>query len=820
MRLLDTETCQFVDKDPEKTTYAILSHTWDKEGDSEQTYEQLRNIQQRYAPASQTMQNHRPGRPEGGASSSRSTKRNRDGTPRTSSSSQLPTQSDRDSALTTTLPRPPISLGRLTQSEVEALFRTFVEWYELASPGPSTPGPASAVSVIWDDPKLSPKIKDACAVARKNGYRYIWIDSCCIDKSSSSELSEAINSMYKWYSLAAVCYAYLADVPPGEDHRAKRSHFRRSRWFTRGWTLQELIAPISVEFLSKTWVPIGSKHALVELVESVTKINLKALLHVEPLDAFSVAQRLSWAARRETTREEDRAYSLLGIFDINMPTLYGEGSHAFRRLQEQIMQRIPDPSLFMWGDLYLASQLVTIDRDWQAQPEDDPPPNLFAMSPDSFQNCDSIRTPHRHAIQLTSSHCREMIEYTSTPYGTRTQFWMIPLTRGLLLRAIQQGRSGEVQLGFSEPLKGSQWYLTILGCEHSEYPGHLLGRVCYIAPSESGVDFVHPGYIKGLTLRHRGNYMYSPDLFPLSPHTIRHYRRHIELRTVYIPHPDRTTLPGLSRLRHQPHAAIKLLLLRETHDALRSRGYSADLRRRDPDSDPAHPTTSHCLTLSKDEHTITANFRHTAHTLGNGSGGRLSIDAEVKMSDSSSESGARRRGVLRVDSTPTNSDPSQEDPSRRALRWSDKTPWETKLDHQRVRLSAAGAGTLTVDFGLHFAGAGVYILHVDVLSDASPAESSLAAVELAVGQAGSEGERIEVCSLSEAADTDSAEEAETASGWSDSEETSGCDSTASVEARDSDVAAAGPGGNTYWQGGDGYGVLARWLPASALQYLG
>ena len=199
-----------------------------------------------------------------------------------------------------------------------------------------------SLSPIWDDRELSPKIRHGCAVARKNGYRYIWIDSCCIDKSSSSELSEAINSMYKWYALADVRYAYLADVPPGDDHHAEESRFRESRWFTREWTLQELIAPVNVVFLSQDWAPIGSKHALGGLVEDVTSINHRALLHLEPLDKFSVAQRLSWAARRKTTREEDRAYSLLGIFDINMPTLYGEGNRAFRRLQEQVMQRIPD----------------------------------------------------------------------------------------------------------------------------------------------------------------------------------------------------------------------------------------------------------------------------------------------------------------------------------------------------------------------------------------------------------------------------------------------------------------------------------------------
>ncbi|KAM5546144.1 hypothetical protein V8D89_000270 [Ganoderma adspersum] len=171
--------------------------------------------------------------------------------------------------------------------------------------------PLSEPNHIWDDPELSPKIREACKVAREDSHWYIWIDSCCIDKTSSSELSEAINSMYQWYSWADMCFTFLADVPDGADHEAKDSEFRQSRWFTRGWTLQELIAPLQVIFLSMTWTPIGSKHSFSYLVDDITNISDTAFLHI--------------AAMRETTRLEDWAYSLLGIFDINMPTLYGEG---------------------------------------------------------------------------------------------------------------------------------------------------------------------------------------------------------------------------------------------------------------------------------------------------------------------------------------------------------------------------------------------------------------------------------------------------------------------------------------------------------------
>ena len=362
-------------------------------------------------------------RPEGGASSSPDSKHDRRG----SSSKASPPQPISDpSPLTTCLPT---ALGHLTQSdEVEALFN---EVHALVNPTPTLNShPAQAMECqlteppqsVWDDPNLSSKIRRACAVARNNGYRYIWIDSCCIDRSSSSELSEAINSMYKWYALADVCYAYLADVPPGVNHEAEGSWFRKSRWFKRGWTLQELIAPVNVMFFSMDWAPIGSKHALDSLVASVAGIDHRALLHLDPLDKFSVAQRLSWAAKRETTREEDRAYSLLGIFDINMPTLYGEGDRAFRRLQEQIIQRIPDQSLFAWKNIYLPDAQLLQNLSL----EDDPMPfsamcwssssiSPFAKSLNWFGR-DSCNIRH---VQLPIA-LHHKIEYTPTPYGIRT----------------------------------------------------------------------------------------------------------------------------------------------------------------------------------------------------------------------------------------------------------------------------------------------------------------------------------------------------------------------------------------------------------------
>jgi hypothetical protein len=176
--------------------------------------------------------------------------------------------------------------------------------------------------------------------ARKDGLRYFWIDSCCINKSSSSELSEAINSMFKWYRNAAKCYVYLADVTgEGGDQQA----FCQSRWFTRGWTLQELLAPRDLEFFSQDGVSLGDKRSREDEIHKTTGIPVEALRDLEgSLGRFGVEERFSWAAKRKTTIEEDQAYCLLGIFDTYLPLIYGEGKeHAFRRLQREISTQHP-----------------------------------------------------------------------------------------------------------------------------------------------------------------------------------------------------------------------------------------------------------------------------------------------------------------------------------------------------------------------------------------------------------------------------------------------------------------------------------------------
>ena len=232
---------------------------------------------------------------------------------------------------------------------------------------------------------------------------YIWIDTCCIDKSSSAELSEAINSMYRWYEESNVCYAYLEDVEedyqdasedPVEDTNndsIKRLNgkvekkIRKSRWFTRGWTLQELIAPSQISFFGKNWSFLGEKYNdscqpernLVKLLSSITTIPEAVLADPSQRSSCSVARKMSWAARRKTTREEDMAYSLLGLFEVNMPLLYGEGTRAFVRLQEEIIKETDDQSLFAWGFQQSHYQINTGDFDIEVLA---PSPAAFAMS--------------------------------------------------------------------------------------------------------------------------------------------------------------------------------------------------------------------------------------------------------------------------------------------------------------------------------------------------------------------------------------------------------------------------------------------------------
>lgn len=207
------------------------------------------------------------------------------------------------------------------------------------------------------------KILQAGRIAQERGLQYVWLDTCCIDKNSSAELSEAINSMFSWYQNAQECYAFLVDVPSlpsiptSEEAQGaltgiqpfEPDRFRCSVWFTRAWTLQELLAPSSVIFFSSTFDELGSKADLCGLISEVTRIPPIFVTSNDMIRKASVAERMKWASMREATRLEDVAYSLMGLFDVNMPLLYGEGNKAFFRLQTEIIKNSDDESIFGWS---------------------------------------------------------------------------------------------------------------------------------------------------------------------------------------------------------------------------------------------------------------------------------------------------------------------------------------------------------------------------------------------------------------------------------------------------------------------------------------
>lgn len=185
---------------------------------------------------------------------------------------------------------------------------------------------------------------DFCArQSRRDGLRYFWVDTCCIDQNNPSEVLKSINSMFQWYRSAAKCYVYLSDVTASSN--GKRSipwqlAFANSRWFKRGWTLQELLAPPILEFYSSEGVCLGSRLELKQQIHDITDIPIKALSG-ESLDQFGVDERLSWAVDRQTKREEDEVYALLGIFNVTLPFVYEGYDKALRRLLDVIDASAP-----------------------------------------------------------------------------------------------------------------------------------------------------------------------------------------------------------------------------------------------------------------------------------------------------------------------------------------------------------------------------------------------------------------------------------------------------------------------------------------------
>ncbi|KAH7066719.1 heterokaryon incompatibility protein-domain-containing protein [Paraphoma chrysanthemicola] len=265
------------------------------------------------------------------------------------------------------------------------------------------------------------KIHTCCKLAKSEGYQYVWVDTCCIDKSSSAELSEAINSMFAYYMNSGVCYVYLDKHFPNVASEGLRPYdLRGTRWVTRGWTLQELVAPHCVKFYDKQWQFCGTRNDLLQQLTEATNINMQELkefrFHRSNMVNFSVAQRMSWASQRQTTRPEDIAYCLFGIFDVHMPPLYGEGAEkAFLRLQEEIIKRSTDSSILSWSSYGALRPEVA----------------ALALSPLGFSSCQHIRNDRTliSPFKVTSRGLRvklPIVQYREYGNGERTCMAILP----------------------------------------------------------------------------------------------------------------------------------------------------------------------------------------------------------------------------------------------------------------------------------------------------------------------------------------------------------------------------------------------------------
>lgn len=246
----------------------------------------------------------------------------------------------------------------------------------------------------WYAKLLLPRV-----VAAHHGLQFVWVDTCCIDKSSSAELTEAINSMYRWYEDAAICYAYMSDVSDDSGN------FTNSLWFTRGWTLQEMLASVEVRFFGRAWQYLGQRRDddISSAISSKCNIPSKALQSFKQ-GCFPAATILSWAAPRTTTRDEDSAYSLLGLLDVNMPLIYGEGKKAFQRLQQEILSSTGDLTIFAWN------KSITESRRYFGLP------NIFAES----LKCFSHGRANIEAQTMNESsflNCKNSTYLTKAPSG-------------------------------------------------------------------------------------------------------------------------------------------------------------------------------------------------------------------------------------------------------------------------------------------------------------------------------------------------------------------------------------------------------------------
>ncbi|KAM0263781.1 hypothetical protein ACHAQJ_001099 [Trichoderma viride] len=340
------------------------------------------------------------------------------------------------------------------------------------------------------------KFRGCCQQAKSDDLEYVWIDTCCIDKTNQVELGEAINSMFRWYSRAAVCYAYLSDVPDGDN--PSTHEFQTSRWFKRGWTLQELLAPKHVKFYNSNWRNIGTKGNRCTAIQGITHVPRQFLLGIAELQNASVAQRMSWVAQRETTRAEDLAYCLLGIFGITMPMIYGEGGkQAFFRLQEQIMKTTRDDSILAWG---FNSE---IDEPSTSNPSQFIEGEILAAAPSDFANSGHIITREQatnplHSLDIFGGSLRVYLPLLTASSGE---------TFGLL----SCGPESDTRQAVAIPLAKINSAVTNEYVRPRGYPPALRP----IATSEASPELIHikKDGQKNISMKNQQHLFYEEDIF-------------------------------------------------------------------------------------------------------------------------------------------------------------------------------------------------------------------------------------------------------------------------------------------------------------------
>ena len=590
MRLLDTETGMFVEiNNPAERIYAILSHTWSPHG--EQSYQEVREIQRSFELRARSLAE--------------------------SVADEMLNANSSLASCTTPLRH----RLRSWRSKLPPLLRR----KSAASTLPHIEGlqehPQACDRHLLCRNDISLKIREACAAARRHGYRLLWIDSCCIDKQSSAELSEAINSMFMWYSAASVCLAYLPDFRLQNQHEDKAEmladevfvdyhsplarhdvhqccsgrfidphDLQSCKWFYRGWTLQELIAPQEVLFLCRHWRVVGSKAALADILAEMTGIEAPVLTHQKSFRMVSVADRFHWTRSRKTTRVEDEAYSLLGLFDIHMPIIYGEGTSALVRLQTEIMQTIPDQTLFAWPNPFAclarspwpmcvpilstesrfhyatqdgldnkdrAGLLTTNLRVFEAcmdHPEEDQCPGLREISMEVL------------ARRLGSPHTLFDPSYSITPFGVYMNVPLIPVTQ--IVKHTHRS-------GFE--MNPREIHLAMLACEATHMPGSLIAIACRVQKSLA----TYPATRKSVLKCHETYWTFSKDghsswchtAVILSPELLARLRKRDDLEVEWTP----ISIPLADH--HQPTPPLRRELWAPPRDspALQNRSALEDL---------------------------------------------------------------------------------------------------------------------------------------------------------------------------------------------------------------------------------------------------